>query len=342
MSKVKVASPEVLQYAQRHDVDLSRVTACSRADGRISLSDVRGYMRDTKPAPRVTPEAEKLADEHDVDLYDVKGTGAGGRIEKEDVLRATRNAPEPVIPRYVRSFATEHNVPLSDITPGDADGVMSLLDVMEWAKAKGDMTLQLDALEGQLRWNAGNDTPSPWSTSTARPRSGTVSGWDVKRMPVDATARNPLVDQVRAAARAQQLPSPAGAPPELFVTGATPAFTASGIPPETVLQAPWPARHAMASAPTASEAMAILTECSVPDGAETAQMLYGSHPGNQDYADRVEDWRVASLTDHQLAVEPGPAATAERQRREAELTQQPLSADDEAMIRSLAGQYTRH
>jgi pyruvate dehydrogenase E2 component (dihydrolipoamide acetyltransferase) len=40
--------------------------------------------------PYVTPLVRKLAAEHKVDLSDVKGTGVGGRIRKQDVLEAAR------------------------------------------------------------------------------------------------------------------------------------------------------------------------------------------------------------------------------------------------------------
>jgi 2-oxoglutarate dehydrogenase E2 component (dihydrolipoamide succinyltransferase) len=41
----------------------------------------------------VTPLVRKLAAEHGVDLAEVKGTGVGGRIRKQDVLEAAREAP---------------------------------------------------------------------------------------------------------------------------------------------------------------------------------------------------------------------------------------------------------
>jgi pyruvate dehydrogenase E2 component (dihydrolipoamide acetyltransferase) len=46
-------------------------------------------------APYVTPLVRKLAAEHDVDLSDIKGTGVGGRIRKQDVLAAAEAAKAP-------------------------------------------------------------------------------------------------------------------------------------------------------------------------------------------------------------------------------------------------------
>ena len=51
----------------------------------------------------VNPAAKKLADERDIDLALVKGTGKGGRITKEDIVNY---APPPVI-----TAGTEENVP---------------------------------------------------------------------------------------------------------------------------------------------------------------------------------------------------------------------------------------
>jgi len=39
-----------------------------------------------KPATRLSPLVKKIAAQHNIDLNDVKGTGAGGRITKDDVL----------------------------------------------------------------------------------------------------------------------------------------------------------------------------------------------------------------------------------------------------------------
>ena len=43
----------------------------------------------------VTPRVRKLADENNVDLSTVKGTGVGGRIRKQDVLEAAKGASAP-------------------------------------------------------------------------------------------------------------------------------------------------------------------------------------------------------------------------------------------------------
>jgi len=60
----------------------------------------------TGPAPRVMPAAERLLARHGLSPRDVRATGPGGRLLKEDVLRHVREgdpmpaetSPEPVVP----------------------------------------------------------------------------------------------------------------------------------------------------------------------------------------------------------------------------------------------------
>lgn len=93
--------------------------------------------------------------------------------------------------------------------------------------------------------------------------------------------------------------------PTLFGGGALdlPPFTASGIDPQALLQVPWQARHALASAGTPREAYAILNEFSGL-GAEAAETVavtaFGGHPGNAEYAQRVDQW-VAEAMDPDTA-----------------------------------------
>jgi pyruvate dehydrogenase E2 component (dihydrolipoamide acetyltransferase) len=59
-------------------------------------------MPDPVPAgsramPYVTPIVRKLANDHNVDLATVTGTGVGGRIRKEDVLSRAGGSPAPVV-----------------------------------------------------------------------------------------------------------------------------------------------------------------------------------------------------------------------------------------------------
>lgn len=313
--KIKVQSPAVARYAERHGVDLSTVKGTG-AEGRITLEDVRAAV----PAPYVTPMVARTAAEHGVDLREVQGTGIGGRIRRDDVLRAAGKAPAGAVhaPAHVAAFAAEHQVDLSTIAASDAAEGVSLIDVSDAARARGDMELWAQALGEQFKVNReGLAASSPSRTSAS-----TV---------ISAYARNPLVDQVRAI-RAQAGRPVASAPaPSLFASGDTPAFTASGIPPEAVLQVPWQARHAVASAATPAEAYGILSECANDEGYASQ---YARHDGNAEYQHRVQQWHMASLSDDELrqSIEPGASEeVSRRQRAQVEAynrTLQPFAGND--------------
>lgn len=127
--------------------------------------------------------------------------------------------------------------------------------------------------------------------------------------PVAMNSSNPLVDGHRAAnptltARAMRN-SPA---PTLFPTGDLPAFTASGVDPQALLQVPWQARHAVARAATTTEAYSLLNQYGGPEG----ELLIGNDlardPANQDYERRVGDWIGAAMTEDEVMASLGYAA----------------------------------
>lgn len=84
-------SPRARRLAQEKGAPLQALAGRGTGpQGRILERDVESVwqeMMSTKP--RVTPLAEKVAAEAGVDVAAVTGTGVGGRVTKEDVLRAT-------------------------------------------------------------------------------------------------------------------------------------------------------------------------------------------------------------------------------------------------------------
>jgi pyruvate/2-oxoglutarate dehydrogenase complex dihydrolipoamide acyltransferase (E2) component len=65
--------------------------------------------------PRLSPVVRRLAQEHNVDLSKIQGTGEGGRITKEDVLRAVESVPARAEAKTVpmsrmRKLIAEHMV----------------------------------------------------------------------------------------------------------------------------------------------------------------------------------------------------------------------------------------
>jgi pyruvate/2-oxoglutarate dehydrogenase complex dihydrolipoamide acyltransferase (E2) component len=77
----------------------SSVAAATPAMQQARLGDgMRAPAEGGEGGQRVSPLARRLADEHGIDLNQIKGTGTGGRVRKEDILAyvASRSAqPQP-------------------------------------------------------------------------------------------------------------------------------------------------------------------------------------------------------------------------------------------------------
>jgi pyruvate dehydrogenase E2 component (dihydrolipoamide acetyltransferase) len=102
-----LASPAARRLAKELGIDLAQVRG-SGPEGRITEADVQRAAEEhakgampPAPAPAevlASPMARTLAREHGIDLAQVKGTGAGGRITEKDVLAfiEARKAAPPV------------------------------------------------------------------------------------------------------------------------------------------------------------------------------------------------------------------------------------------------------
>ncbi len=93
-------SPRARRLAQEKGVPLASLAGRGTGpQGRVLERDVESVWQEMISAkPRVTPLAEKVAAEAGVDVAAVTGTGVGGRVTKEDVLRATAPSATPTPP----------------------------------------------------------------------------------------------------------------------------------------------------------------------------------------------------------------------------------------------------
>jgi pyruvate dehydrogenase E2 component (dihydrolipoamide acetyltransferase) len=124
------ASPLALRMAQDAGVDI-RLIAGTGPRGRVTQRDVESFLqaRDASPAapakPNASPAARRLAQQLGIALELVRGSGAGGRIQTQDVeayaetLRATTAAAEPT-PR-AGSIVAQPQVSIA--SPQSGDGV---------------------------------------------------------------------------------------------------------------------------------------------------------------------------------------------------------------------------
>ncbi len=155
------ATPIARRIANRHGVDLSRVTGTGR-NGRVNQEDVEAYIAahpasasTSAPvaavavAPAValdnrsvhaTSHAIRLANRLCIDLKRVCGTGRNGRVNVEDVERfaaanglapvpATAGAGAPLAGPAARKLAADLGVSLSSVTPTGPKGHATKEDV---------------------------------------------------------------------------------------------------------------------------------------------------------------------------------------------------------------------
>ncbi len=91
--KIKV-SPRAKRFAADYLVDLSRIPGSGGLDGRITEDDVRRYLDVIGYFSRkITPTALNLARQEKLDMFDLTGSGEGGRITLSDVQDVASERP---------------------------------------------------------------------------------------------------------------------------------------------------------------------------------------------------------------------------------------------------------
>lgn len=145
------ATPIARRIANRHGVDLSRITGTGR-NGRVNQEDVEAYLA-THPASAPTPTAPatidnrsvhatshaiRLANRLGIDLSRLAGTGRNGRVNVADVERhaaasglapTPAAAPTPPAGPAARKLAADLGIPLSSVTPTGPKGHATKEDV---------------------------------------------------------------------------------------------------------------------------------------------------------------------------------------------------------------------
>jgi len=119
-------SPRARRLAQEKGMPLTSLAGRgSGPQGRILERDVESVWQELMSAkPRVTPLAEKVAAEAGVDVAAVPGTGVGGRVTKEDVLRATAPSVAPTPPPPVAPPAGTQAIKLTGLRKLVAENVV--------------------------------------------------------------------------------------------------------------------------------------------------------------------------------------------------------------------------
>lgn len=123
------SSPAARRLAKELGVDIHLVPGSGR-DGRISEEDVQRFFDARALAsvreqakPLATPLARRMADEEGLNLAQIAGTGADGRITEDDVLRVLEGrATAPGMPARA--------IPFTGMRQAIAEGMMASLHSM--------------------------------------------------------------------------------------------------------------------------------------------------------------------------------------------------------------------
>lgn len=118
----KVSEPIGIIAAPGEEVEIEAPAA--PAESAAPAKEVAAEA--AKPAKKVkaSPAAKKLAEEHGIALEDIEGTGPGGRITREDVLKAVESkaaAPAPAAPAAEAAKVEDKRVPLAGMRKVIAD-----------------------------------------------------------------------------------------------------------------------------------------------------------------------------------------------------------------------------
>ena len=103
----------ILQPGEKAPEVAKPVIVKAKKEKTIEISRAASETREIKASPL----ARNIAREHDIDLSLVTGTGPGGRITREDILKAIEERPTAKVPpvREAPELAEEEIVPLSSM-----------------------------------------------------------------------------------------------------------------------------------------------------------------------------------------------------------------------------------
>jgi 2-oxoglutarate dehydrogenase E2 component (dihydrolipoamide succinyltransferase) len=98
-------------------------SAPAPAAAPASAAPAAPAMRGNGQKIRSSPLVRKLAKEHNVDLTEVEGSGAGGRVSKKDILAAMESGtPRPAAPAAVASASAPSPAPAASPAPPPPPG----------------------------------------------------------------------------------------------------------------------------------------------------------------------------------------------------------------------------
>ena len=143
---------------------------------------------DTSKRGIVSPLVRRLADENDVNLEEVEGTGTGGRIRKQDVLRfVEERKSRPAAPAAATPAPAETKAPKREAPSGPTRQPGEREELVPWTNIRRRTAEHMVAahLETARAWNA---VEADWSNvaqlrAAAKKRFTEVEGFNLTYMP---------------------------------------------------------------------------------------------------------------------------------------------------------------
>jgi pyruvate dehydrogenase E2 component (dihydrolipoamide acetyltransferase) len=153
------SSPAARRLAKELGVDISQVTPTG---ARVSEDDVRRH-HEAQARIIASPLARRMAEEEGLDLAEIEGTGPGGRITEEDVLRALEG-------REVPTAAPPQRIPFAGMRQGIAEQMVHSVQTMAQVSMSttADVT-ELKATREALGARWGRKSPAPGGRKSPAP-----------------------------------------------------------------------------------------------------------------------------------------------------------------------------
>lgn len=136
---VPVRTPLCLIGAADEVIATAEATTAPKESATVASTHGPPVASSSQPPVQVTPVARRMAQQHGIDLSQVRGSGPGGRIVTEDVQRAideaARPAPPTTAPATVqvipaaRRLAHEHGIDLGRVRGSGPGGRITVEDV---------------------------------------------------------------------------------------------------------------------------------------------------------------------------------------------------------------------
>jgi pyruvate dehydrogenase E2 component (dihydrolipoamide acetyltransferase) len=135
-----VASPSARRLAREAGIELAKVPI--KNGERVTEDDVKAYLEAMQKIS-ITPAARRLAEEHGLDISRIEGSGPGGRIVEDDILRVINPPPAPAPVATPAETAKGAAVPFGGLRQIIAENMVASLQGM----AQVTITSEIDVTE---------------------------------------------------------------------------------------------------------------------------------------------------------------------------------------------------